>query len=69
MTIYRYFTIDRPPMLGGVPKENMVRCEAYEEPVRNPFRGNVWGYVDYSEPLTDDQVQECELSYVGEFED
>lgn len=69
MTIYRYYTIDRPPMPGGIPKENLVRCEAYEEPVRNPYRGNVWGYADYSAPLTDEQVYEHELSYVGDFFD
>lgn len=26
-------------------------------------RGNVWGYVDYTEPLTDDVIADCELVY------
>lgn len=69
MTIYRYFIIDRPPMPGGIPKENVVRCGTFKEPVRSSLRGNVWGYVDYSEPLTEEQVYDHELSYVGEFED
>lgn len=69
MTIYRYFTIDRPPMPGGVPRENMVRCEAYDEPTRNPSHGNVWGYVDYSAPLSAGQEYEWELAYAGKFDE
>jgi len=67
MTIYRYYTLHRPPMLGGVPIENLVGCEMYMKPVQSE-NGNVWGYVDYTEPLTDDIIADCELVYASKIE-
>lgn len=61
-TVYRYYTLHRPPMLGGVPVENLVGCEMHMKPVHTE-QGNVWGYVDYTEPLTDDVIADCELVY------
>lgn len=67
-TVYRYYTLHRPPMLGGVPIENLVGCEMYMKPVQSE-NGNVWGYVDYTEPLSDDVIADCELVYEPKIEE
>ena len=39
----------------------------YMKPVQSE-NGNVWGYVDYTEPLTDDIIADCELVYASKIE-
>lgn len=60
MTIYRYYTLHRPPMLGGVPKENLFNIGEYETP-QQTNRGIVYGYVDYTAPLTQEEIDRYEL--------
>ena len=40
----------------------------YMKPVQSE-NGNVWGYVDYTEPLSDDVIADCELVYASKLKD
>lgn len=58
----------RPPMLGGVPKGTIVKVVCfpengltYEKMYVDVIHRYAWGYIEYSEPLTDEQVEDYEL--------
>lgn len=61
---FRYYSTERPLMPGGFPKKNKVtnvvnfddltHCEAIDM--------NAWGYIEYSEPLTDKEEDDYQLT-------
>ena len=59
---YKYWLPLRPAMPGSVPSKNLKNIENFDERTYNEKAGReVWGYVEYSEPLTDEQVEAYEL--------
>lgn len=67
---YRYWLTLRPAMPGTVPTKNLERIENFGSRAYSEEAGReVWGCVEYSEPLTDKQVAEYELVKRGEVHD
>ena len=67
---YRYWLTLRPAMPGTVPTKNLEYIENFDSRAYSKEAGRaVWGYVEYSEPLTDKQVAEYELVKGGEVHD
>ncbi len=67
---YRYWLTLRPAMPGTVPTKNLECVENFDSRAYSEEAGReVWGYVEYSEPLTDKQVAEYELVKGGEVHD
>lgn len=59
---YRYWFALRPPMPGAVPKRNLENVTSFcKRTYRYEVNREVWGYADYSEPLTDKEVDEYDL--------
>jgi hypothetical protein len=61
--IYRYFSPLRPISPGTFPNtETLIKIHNYDS---RKFVENigceVWGYIDYSEPLTKGQINDYEL--------
>jgi hypothetical protein len=62
MILYRYYCKMRPPAPGAVPKRNLHAAEAMH--VNLPgYPRHMWGFADYTEPLTDEEIEEYELVY------
>ena len=57
---YRYYCRMRPPAPGAIPNRNLVNAVAthVDIPGYNHF---MWGYAEYTQPLTDEEVEEYEL--------
>lgn len=67
---YRYWLTLRPAMPGTVPTRNLENIENFDRRVYDEGAGrDVWGYVEYSKPLTDEQISEYELVKGGEIHD
>lgn len=67
---YRYWLTLRPAMPGTVPSRNLEKIENFDSRTCNEDAGReVWGYVEYSEPLTDKQIFDYELIKGGETND
>lgn len=67
---YRYWLTLRPAMPGTVPTKNLECIENFDSRAYSEEAGReVWGYVEYSELLTDKQVAEYELVKGGEVHD
>lgn len=62
MTVYRYYTRMRPPMIGCFPKLDTLLDVCPFDERQKTEQGMAWGYVDYSAPLTDQQIADYELS-------
>lgn len=60
---YRYYCPMRPPMIGGLPTgRTLVNAEVFEErQYIAEIDRMVWGWVEYTEPLTPAEVSEYEL--------
>lgn len=59
---YRYYTTQRPPAPGAIPmrpRPKRVKDFGRRETTRHGFPA--WGYVEYDEPLSDEQVATYEL--------
>ena len=63
MIVHRYLCRMRPPAPGSVPKRNMYGC--IPGMIDIVGGGHVWGIVDYTEPLTDEEIDMYELTPVG----
>ena len=63
--MYRYYTTQRPPMLGGIPQHEGMEIEDYG--TRKYVGGGVhaWGYVDYPKELVPEVARRYELKYGG----
>lgn len=66
--LYRYYCRMRPPAPGSVPKRNLHAAIAAHIPIAGYDR-HMWGFADYTEPLTDEEVEEYELLYGGTVEE
>lgn len=59
---YRYYLTQRPPSIGTHPKDNIVNIEAFDYKERVEAIGrSAFGFVEYSQPLTEQQVSDYEL--------
>lgn len=68
--LYRYWLTLRPAMPGTIPSRNLERIENFDSRTYSEDAGReVWGYVEYSEPLTDRQIFDYELIKGGETND
>ena len=62
MTVYRYYTKERPPMPGAIPMlDTLLDVKPFDDRQQTE-QGMAWGYVDYSAALTDQQITDYELS-------
>ena len=62
MAIYRYYLPFRPPMPGTVPNSSRVAAvEDFGGKKSVPGVGEAWGYVEYEQQLTDEQIKSYEL--------
>ncbi len=62
MKVYRYYCRLRPPMPGGIPREGLVNTGEYDWPQTFGDVGSVWGFAEYSRPLTDKEIDDYELA-------
>jgi hypothetical protein len=60
---YRYYSLQRPVMLGSYPKTaNVININNYDDRVLIDDIGRLaWGYIEYSEPLTKQACYDYEL--------
>lgn len=63
MVLYRYLCRMRPPAPGSIPKRNLHGFVSARINIRDG--GQVYGMVDYTEPLTDEEIEMYELSFAG----
>ena len=67
---YRYWLTSRPAMPGTIPTKNLDRIENFDNRRFVEESGReVWGYVDYTVPLSDKEIWEYELIKGGEVND
>lgn len=60
-TVYRYYTIYRPPMPGAIPRQGLVRVGSYD--YKQSIGGvGAWGFAEYDRPLTEKEVYDYELA-------
>lgn len=60
---YTYFLVNRPPDIGTYPrKDTFLACEGFESRAYvTSIDRYAWGWVSYSEPLTDKEIEQYEL--------
>ena len=59
---YRYYTVMRPPMIGAIPKENIVDIQSFDSPQPIECIGrDAWGCVEYSVKLSSEEIDQYEL--------
>lgn len=60
---YRYYSLERPISIGTYPKKvNVINIVNYDNKQLSDEIGRlVWGYIEYSEPLTTQDCNEYEL--------
>lgn len=59
-TLYRYYCKMRPPAPGAVPKRSLYAALA-EHVLIAGYARPMWGFADYTEPLTDEEIDYYEL--------
>ena len=64
-TLYRYGTLFRPAGPGAVPRDGL---HAVEDGTVLPNGRMVWSVVDYDRKLTDEEIRQYELEYIGRSE-
>lgn len=63
---YRYWLTLRPAMPGTIPTKNLHRIENYDYRRFDDAAGrNVWGYVVYTAPLSENEIAGYELMEGG----
>lgn len=65
MTLYKYYTLERPPAPGTVPSWGLRDTEPYDEK-RDGGMVRAWGWALYDRRLTMEEIQSYELAYGGE---
>lgn len=60
--VYRYYTLYRPPMPGGIPKGAVEVRTMGSRPYISEIGHTAWGYVDYDRPLTRQEIRDYELA-------
>ena len=67
---YRYWLTLRPAMPGTIPTKNLDRIENYDYRRYDDEAGReVWGYVVYTAPLTEKEIEDYELMEGGTVND
>lgn len=63
--MYRYFLPERPPMLGTVPKHDLVNVCEFDSKMMVMFADGkmvmCYGYAEYTKPLTEQEISQYEL--------
>ncbi len=67
MKLFKYYTLRRPPMPGGIPS-GAVETGELSERIRVNGLGTAWGFACYDHELTVSEMADCELAYAGEVE-
>ena len=70
MTLYKYYTLERPPAPGTVPSWGLRDTESYDEK-RDCCMGGVvsaWCWALYNRRLDMKEIRDYELAYGGEVE-
>lgn len=62
LLLYRYGTLLRPAGPGAVPREGL---HAVEEGIVMPHGRPYWSIVDYERSLTEEEVKQYELEFIG----
>ena len=60
--VYRYYTPDRPPMPGAVPRDGLDRIACYDTRQSVGSGISAYGYAEYTRPLTDKEISDYELA-------
>lgn len=60
--IYRYYTLYRPPIPGGIPKGALNTFSYDYKEIVSEIGRLAWGYADYDHELSTEEVREYELS-------
>ena len=74
MTLYKYYTLERPPAPGAIPSRGLSKgpgdIEAYDEKRDDCMGGMVraWGWALYDRRLDLQEIRDYELAYGGEVE-
>lgn len=58
--MYRYYLTQRPPSIGTHPG-GAARVEGFDHRMMTEYGFRAWGWVEYPEPLTSEQVESYEL--------
>lgn len=59
---YRYYLTMRPPGIGCQPNKGLERMHAFDRAEKVDCIGRwAWGWVEYSRPLTCDEIRDFEL--------
>lgn len=62
MKAYRYYLLMRPAMPGTIPTRNVVEIHNFDyRQYVSEIDWKAWGYVDYSEKLSDADIKNYEL--------
>ena len=64
MKLYQYACRLRPPAPGAIPKRNLYAVHDGHISISGTDR-HYWGLVDYTQPLTDEELDEYELDFIG----
>lgn len=60
---FRYYLTERPFSIGTFPNNgNLIYHFDYDCRTNIPGVGMVWGFVDYSKPLTEKEISDYELT-------
>lgn len=67
MKLFKYYTLRRPPMPGGIPS-GAVETGELSERIRINGLGTAWGFACYDHELTVGELADYELAYCEEYE-
>ncbi len=60
--MHRYYLIMRPAMPGAVPTRNLeMICNFDNRMYAEEIGREAWGWVEYTEPLTEQEIKDYEL--------
>ena len=61
---YRYWTMQRPPMLGAIPKDGLIETYAFPERQKVMELGGreAWGYALYDRELSEKELSDYEMA-------
>lgn len=63
ITYYRYATLMRPPMPGGIPRRGLVQTKDIEG--TTPKGHHAWGWAEYDRELSEQEIDQYELEYIS----
>ena len=63
--LYEYATLFREPGPGAVPTEGLLYCKYERNDFKTPFGYFAYGSAVYNRELTQEEVENFELEYIG----